>query len=219
MTTIDLWYCAEAEERDQLVRFLNTLKQTGRSQPHPVFGQLNLNREQSVTSLRQQLDQLYQQPTVMALLQLEIDKDVDPIADAETIATMEVVRKSMFLYLHYYTMQGTFTSKEAVQMYTYICKFKALFQNAQYGGQYLFRTIIRKGLELLHLHGATPLFLLLLELCPTVMNSKCYVIIKHPGEDKVGSYQHMIQSDFYLRFLCHKHALLWNKCVIEQLKT
>lgn len=214
MTTVDLWSCSP-NKVESLESTLAGLSNRLLSEAHPVFGPVL--KEFSVPMLTKKLDMFYT-PHVLAKLSLTIGTEVDPLRDEDTIELMKTVRECCFNLVSAYANRGTITSVDTIQLYTYICKFKMLFTHPQYGAcQSLYKMVLFKGLEFLHLHGVTPLFLVLCDLCPTLFAEDCYVIIKHPGIEKLQAFEDLIEGDWFFRNLLGKHSALWNRCVQSQL--
>lgn len=214
MTTVDLWSCSP-NKIESLQRMLADLSHRLPSESHKALEPLVKGVD--ISTLTHKLDTFYD-PNVLAKLCLTIGIEVDPLHDVETIALMKEVRDTCFSLIHAYGAHGTVTSVQAVELYSYICKFKVLFTHPQYGAsQSLFKVIISRGLDFLHLNGVTPMFLLLCDLRPDLFTEDCYVIIKHPGVEKLQKFEDLIENDWFFRNLLGKHSTLWNRCVQSQL--
>lgn len=213
-SSLNQWYFANDECKNNVTHFLSNLNTLSNSQCHPLFD--NPKAVNGVDSYQKLLD--WCTPQNIAILNLDLNKDLDATIHAAEIDLIVDIRTHFLAYIRSIVNLKNLNTKQAIQLFVMIYKYKVLFAHTQYGLGGLYKAIVRKLLELFYFHGVIPLFLIFCDLCPTMVTEHLYPLCRKPRANLVQDYLEFIETDPVLFQLLKKHELKFNYCLLPQLQ-
>ena len=163
-------------------------------------------RHESVEELHDKLMQWYNHQ-VLHLLSLDVDKDFDPV-DQDSLELIQEVRSVFVSYIRKNTSVETMGDwRKAVQFFKVLCMFQPLLVHEQYGLHNVYNATAQKLLQFIESEGVLPMYLLFMELYPTMVTTEC-----HPCCSSNITLEHSqcILDDPILLGFYRKHQTLWD---------
>jgi hypothetical protein len=158
----------------EFVTYLNTW--SPRATGNPVF--MMGAQEQaclSAVELRERLDS-WDVPRVQSLLRVDVAKDFDYELDKDKIDFMREIKATMLCYVCGID-QRCLTLRDAYELYSYLHKFKVLFEMEQYGMQALWKAFVRLLIKFIS-SGKLPFLLFFMEWFPGMITKDHYIKVE-----------------------------------------